>query len=91
MQVYVGQHETQHNKKAHTTVGLRDLDEIDESSTGLYNQGEEAQIYLEFLKFLRDKPDELIFNVPHGKIDRLEKWKLKQFLDFNRPQQREQF
>lgn len=41
----------------------------------------EAQIFHEFLRFLDTKPDDVVFNVPRGKLDKLEKNKLKYFLD----------
>ena len=35
---------------------------------------------MHFLRYLHAKPVDHVFNVPKGKIDRLEKQKLKQFL-----------
>ena len=37
------------------------------------------------MKFLRDKPDELIFNTPRGKLDKLDTKSLKYFLCVNGP------
>lgn len=41
----------------------------------------EAEILLGFFKFLKNKPADLVFNVPRGKVDRIDKSKLKFFLD----------
>jgi len=41
----------------------------------------ESQIFYEFMKFLDKKPDDVVFNVPRGKLDKIEKNKLKYFLD----------
>ncbi len=43
----------------------------------------EAEIFIRFMKCLRDKPDDLIFNVPRGKLAKLDKNNLKYFLCVN--------
>lgn len=43
----------------------------------------EAAILISFLKFLKNKRPELIFNVPRGKIDFLEEHRIKFFLALN--------
>lgn len=41
----------------------------------------EGHLFFEFLKFLKLKPYDLIFNVPRGRMDTIDKHKLKFFLD----------
>lgn len=41
----------------------------------------EGELFYEFLKFLMTKPHDLIFNVPRGRMDTIDKHKLKFFLD----------
>jgi hypothetical protein len=43
----------------------------------------EAEIFIKFMQCLRNKPADLIFNVPRGKLDRLDKNYLKYFLCVN--------
>jgi len=43
----------------------------------------EATILLNFLQFLQRKRNDLIFNVPRGKMDRLEESRIKFFLALN--------
>lgn len=41
----------------------------------------DAELFFRFLLFLRDKPDDFVFNVPRGKIDKIDRNKVKFFLD----------
>lgn len=45
----------------------------------------EATILYNFFVFLISKSPDLVFNVPRGKIDVIEKYKLKYFLAMNGP------
>mgnify|MGYP006950309703 CR=1 FL=1 len=52
----------------------------DPSEIELTGSKSEAEIFYEFLRYLENKPDDDVFNVPRGKLDRVERSKVKYFL-----------
>ena len=64
-------------KRQHTISTLKDTDKM---IFPKQPEGQEAEIYIGFVKFLYSKTDDLIFNVPKGRIEKIELSRLIKFL-----------
>lgn len=69
---------THFDSQVYTNIGMLRPD-----SYGYMKADNEAAILMRFFYFLQTKKNDLIFNVPRGKMDFLEEYKLKYFLAVN--------